>query len=49
MSASREARPPESVRRALERLLGSEVGHVKVIEHSWFARLHPAVRATTRR
>ena len=49
MRASREARPPEPVRRALERLLGTGVGHVKVIEYSWFVRLHGRAVATTRR
>jgi hypothetical protein len=47
---SREAHLPESVRGALERLLGAQVGQVRVIEHSWFVRLHGrAVAATTRR
>jgi hypothetical protein len=36
------------VRGALEQLLGERIGHVKVIEYSWFARLHGAF-ATTRR
>jgi hypothetical protein len=36
------------VSNALEQLLGERIGHVKVIEHSWFARLHGAF-ATTRR
>jgi hypothetical protein len=49
LRASREAPLPESVRRALERLLGAQVGHVKVIEHSWFVRLHGPAVATTRR
>jgi hypothetical protein len=35
------------VRSALEQLLGERIGHVKVIEYSWFARLHGAF-ATTR-
>jgi hypothetical protein len=35
------------VRGALEQLLGEPIGHVKVIEYSWFARLHGAF-ATTR-
>jgi hypothetical protein len=47
--ASHEARPPEPVRLALERLLGTGVGHVKVIEYSWFVRLHGRAVATTRR
>jgi hypothetical protein len=49
LSAARAATPPESVRRALERLLGTHIGHVKVIEHSWFVRLHGRALATTRR
>ena len=47
MRAGREAAVPESVSGALERLLGERIGHVKVIEYSWFARLHGAC-ATTR-
>ena len=47
MRAAREAAVPEAVSGALERLLGERVSHVKVIEHSWFARLHGAY-ATTR-
>ena len=38
---------PTAVRGALEQLLGERIGHVKVIEYSWFARLHGAF-ATTR-
>jgi hypothetical protein len=47
MRAGREAAVPEAVSGALERLLGERIAHVKVIEHSWFARLHGAC-ATTR-
>ena len=47
MRAGREAAVPETVSGALERLLGERIGHVKVIEYSWFARLHGAF-ATTR-
>ena len=47
MPAGREAAVPEAVSGALERLLGERIGHVKVIEFSWFARLHGAC-ATTR-
>jgi hypothetical protein len=47
MRAGREAAVPDAVAGALERLLGERIGHVKVIEHSWFARLHGAF-ATTR-
>jgi Domain of unknown function (DUF4157) len=49
VSASREARPPETVRHALERVLGTQVGQVKVIEHSRLIRLHGRAVATTRR
>jgi hypothetical protein len=47
MRAGRVAAIPDEVSQALEQLLGERVGHVKVIEHSWFARLHGAF-ATTR-
>ena len=47
MPTGREAAVPDAVSGALEQLLGEGVGHVKVIEHSWFARLHGAF-ATTR-
>jgi Domain of unknown function (DUF4157) len=49
MRAAREALVPEAVRAALEQLLGERITQVKVIEHSWIARLHPRARATTRR
>src|SRR6516162_11416811 len=47
MRAGRRAAIPTAVRGALEQLLGERIGHVKVIEYSWFARLHGAF-ATTR-
>lgn len=47
MRAGRVAAIPDEVSTALEQLLGERIGHVKVIEHSWFARLHGAY-ATTR-
>ena len=47
LRAGREAAVPEAVSGALEQLLGERIGHVRVIEHSWFARLHGAF-ATTR-
>ena len=47
MRAGRRAAIPMAVRGALEQLLGERIGHVKVIEYSWFARLHGAF-ATTR-
>jgi hypothetical protein len=48
MRSARTAALPQDVRSALERLLGSSVAHVRVIEHSWFARLHGGAVATTR-
>jgi hypothetical protein len=45
----RAAPPPPAVRAALEHLLGADVGEVRVIEHSWFTRLHGPAIATTRR
>lgn len=49
MRLSRQVRPPEPVRRALERIFATPVSHVKIIEHSWFVRLHGPAVATTRR
>jgi hypothetical protein len=49
MPRGREASVPAEVARALERLLGTPVGHVKIIEHSRYARLHGRAVATTRR
>ena len=40
---------PEGMRGALEQLLGVPVGTVRVIEHSWYVRLHGRALATTRR
>jgi hypothetical protein len=48
MRTGREARLPEDVRRALEELLGPGVADVRVIEYSWFVRLHGPALATTR-
>jgi hypothetical protein len=45
----REAAVPGPVRVALEELLGASIADVRVIEHSWFARLHGRAVATTRR
>jgi len=49
MKGARTATLPAGVRLALERVFGESVGHVTVIEHSWFARLHGRAVATTRR
>jgi len=48
MRRAREAAVPRELRTALEHLLGASVDHVRVIEHSWFARLHGRAVATTR-
>src|SRR5438270_844916 len=49
MRAGHDAQVPERVREALERVLGARIGHVRVIEHSWYARAHGRAVATTRR
>ena len=49
MRFGREALLPGRVREALEGVLKTPVGHVRVIEHSLFARLHVKALATTRR
>jgi hypothetical protein len=41
--------PPEPLRTALQEIFGEPVDHVRVIEHSFYARLHFGARATTRR
>ena len=40
---------PPALRAALAELLGDEVDEVEIVERSWYARLHPGARATTRR
>jgi hypothetical protein len=49
MRRPRDAVLPEPVRAALEEIFGEAVGHVRVIEHSRYARLHGRAIATTRR
>jgi uncharacterized protein DUF4157 len=49
METTGEASIPQRVREALEHILGAPLGPIKVIEHSWYAKLHARVRATTRR
>ncbi len=41
--------PPPHVLTALREIFGDEVDSVRVIERSLYARLHPGIRATTRR
>jgi hypothetical protein len=48
MASTRELLPAAE-RAALERLLGGPVDDIEVVEDSWYARLHPGARATTRR
>lgn len=40
---------PGSLRTALEAVLGEPVSHVRIIEHSLYARLHVSAIVTTRR
>ena len=42
-------RPPEPLRCALQEIFGEPVDQVRVIEYSFYARLHFGARATTRR
>jgi hypothetical protein len=46
---SRALVPPPAVRAALEDIFAARLDHVRVIEHSRFARLHGGAVATTRR
>lgn len=41
--------PPPPLRAALQEIFGEPVDHVRVVEHSIYARLHFGARATTRR
>ncbi|HLY52715.1 MAG TPA: hypothetical protein VKQ31_06870 [Steroidobacteraceae bacterium] len=49
MRTARAVATPAGIAAALEELLGERVTHVRVIEHSWFARLHGRAIATSRR
>lgn len=40
---------PPALRRTLEEVFGADVSQVRIVEHSWFARLHGRMIATTRR
>ena len=48
MPRTAECTPPR-IRAALRAIFGEEVDEVRVIEHSWLARLHGRATATTRR
>jgi hypothetical protein len=45
----RTVEPPLAIAMALEQVFGEPVAHIRVIEHSLYARLHIGARATTRR
>jgi hypothetical protein len=45
----RRVEPPASLANALAQIFGEPVTHIRVIEHSLYARLHIGARATTRR
>lgn len=45
----RLCRPPAAIARALSEVFAEPVHHVRIIEHSFYARLHIGATATTRR
>jgi hypothetical protein len=49
LRTSARAVPSDAVRIALLEIFGAEVDRVVVVEHSWYARLHVGMAATTRR
>jgi hypothetical protein len=49
MKRSRRISAPPHVLHALEQLFGEPIDHVRIQEHSLYARLHIGARATTRR
>ena len=49
MTIGRQVDLPGSLRTALEAVVGEPVSHVRIIEHSLYARLHHRAIATTRR
>lgn len=46
---ARDTAPPPRIATALRSIFAEPVDHVRVIEHSTYARLHFGARATTRR
>jgi hypothetical protein len=48
LRAGRRVVPPRQLAERLERVFGSAVHRVRIVENSRYARLHPRVRATTR-
>ena len=49
MTARTSRVPPPPLRAALQEIFGERIDHVRVIEHSLYARMHFGARATTRR
>jgi hypothetical protein len=49
MPRPRRCVPPTHIAAALREIFGEHIEHVRVIEHSIYARLHRGARATTRR
>ena len=49
MLSHRSCPPPADVAAGLEQIFGEPIDHVRVIEHSTYARLHWGATATTRR
>lgn len=49
MTARTPRVPPPPLRAALQEIFGEPVDHVRVVEHSLYARLHFGARVTTRR
>ena len=49
MTARTSRVPPPQLRAALQEIFGERIDHVRVIEHSLYARMHFGARATTRR
>ena len=46
---SRPAQIPAPLRASLRELFGEDVDAVRIVEHSWYARVHGRIVATTRR
>lgn len=49
MIVGRRVAAPAIVSRSLSDIFGERIDHIRVIEHSLYASLHPGARATTRR
>lgn len=49
LRSGRETPVPDALKATLAEIFGERIDAVRVIEHSWFARLHVRAIATTRR